>query len=242
MPLSTLSAELSLCPCLRRVYLLPSGGDGSKAGHQDHSRDQSLRVQTEAGEGRKGQRAWARRCSHLQLIGQVRLCSARVDLDVVGRLLQLIVPLRLGHLYLTQALCGHLLLLGLSLLLRLATKAKGLGSALCQALWPPLTQLTNHTWPNTPCAFSRWCPASPVTSPVSRHLSWPLLPRCERPSGLALCEPSPKSASSPAERAQAQGGPTRGIRKQEGPSAFAFCFVEPAATRAPALARSVPCH
>ena len=55
-------------------------------------------------------------CAYLQLIGQVSLCSPGVDLDVVGGFLQLIVPLCLGHLYFTEALCRYLLLLGLSLL------------------------------------------------------------------------------------------------------------------------------
>lgn len=54
--------------------------------------------------------------SDLKLIGQVSLCPAGVDLNVICGLLQLIVPLRLGHLDLTQVLSRHFLLLGFGLL------------------------------------------------------------------------------------------------------------------------------
>lgn len=54
--------------------------------------------------------------SDLKLIGQVSLRSPGVDLDVIGSLLQLVVPLRLGHLDLTQVLSRHLFLLGFGLL------------------------------------------------------------------------------------------------------------------------------
>lgn len=51
---------------------------------------------------------------HLKLIGQVTLCSEGVDLDVILGLLQLVVPLQLGHLNLTQILSRHIFLPGLA--------------------------------------------------------------------------------------------------------------------------------
>lgn len=60
--------------------------------------------------------AQPRRPAHLELVGQVRLGLAGVDLNVVGSLLQLIVPLRLCHLDLIQVLGRELLLLCLGFL------------------------------------------------------------------------------------------------------------------------------
>lgn len=50
----------------------------------------------------------------LKLIGQVSLCSLSVELDVTSGLLQLLVPLHLGHLDLSQVLNRHLLGFALS--------------------------------------------------------------------------------------------------------------------------------
>lgn len=69
--------------------------------------------------GRESSPAWLQGQhgdSDLKLIGQVSLCSARVDFDVVCGLLQFVVPLCLGHFDLAQVLSRHLFLLGFGLL------------------------------------------------------------------------------------------------------------------------------